>query len=487
MELNSQQLFRQQCYINGQWITAANGESFNVFNPFDQSLLGDVPNCSSKEAEQAIIAAHAAWSAWRQLTAEKRASLLMRWASLIREHQEDLAILLSTEQGKALAEARGEIAYATSFIDWYAAEALRIYGDTIPANVVQKRCIIQKEPIGVVAAITPWNFPCAMITRKCAPALAAGCTVVLKPAEDTPFSALALAHLAEEAGFPAGVLNVITGDAAAIGKSLSTHPLVRKLSFTGSTRVGKLLMQQSASTLKKLSLELGGNAPFIVCADADLDQAVDGLMQSKFRNSGQTCISPNRILVDDSIYDVFAEKLSAQMDTLRVGDGLAQGINQGPLINQVGFDKVAHLVDQAVSEGAKLRIGGNAHPAAKLCYQPTLLTEVMPEMCISQTEIFGPVVAMMRFQDIQQAIDMANDTEYGLAAYFYAQNSQNIWYIAENLAAGMISINNPSFSNATTPFGGIKASGFGREGSKYGLEEFLQIKYLCWDVGLPSS
>ncbi len=481
MRLTHDALFRQHCYVNDQWIAASDLRTFSVYNPFDHTRIGSVPCCSAEQTTQAVLAAHHAWLNWRNTAAATRAALLLRWATRIKQHHADLALLLTTEQGKPLAEAHAEISYAVSFIEWYAAEAMRLHGDLLSTGT-QQHGFINKEPIGVVAAITPWNFPCAMITRKCAPALAAGCTVVLKPAEDTPFSALALAALAAEAEFPAGVFNVITGEPAVLGGVLTSHPLVRKLSFTGSTAVGKQLMAQSASTVKKLSLELGGNAPFIVFADADLDQAVAGLMQSKFRNNGQTCICPNRILVEDSIYTAFTQRLLQQMATLRVGNGLVEGIVQGPLINRAAFNKVDGLVQQAIAQGASLHCGGAQHPAGETCYQPTLLTDVTMDMAISQQEIFGPVASLLRFSDEQDAIDTANATEFGLAAYVYTQDQSRIWRITHALQTGMLAINHVALSSATTPFGGIKSSGFGREGSTYGIDEFLQLKYISWQV-----
>lgn len=479
LPLTQPALFRQHCFINGKWEAADSGKTFPVYNPFDQLQLGTVPDCGTEEAKRAIQAAHAAWPKWRDLTAKERCDSLWRWADLIRTHKNDLATLITLEQGKPLAEAQGEIDYGNSFIEWFAEEARRVYGDIIPSNKANQRIFVLKQAIGVVAAIAPWNFPIAMITRKCAPALAAGCPVVIKPAEATPFSALALAYLAEQAGIPAGVINVITGDPKIIGAELTSNPLVRKVSFTGSTAVGKLLMQQSAGTLKKLSLELGGNAPFIIFADANLDAAVAGVMASKFRNSGQTCVCANRILVADEIYDVFSEKLVTAVKQLKLGNGLLEGVTQGPLINEAGLKKVEKHVADAVEKGAELRIGGAKSQVGALFFEPTVLTNVTADMLIAREETFGPVAPLFRFKTEEEALHLANNTEFGLASYFYSTNVERIWRVAERLEYGMVGINAGIISTEVAPFGGVKESGMGREGSKYGMEDYLEIKYLC--------
>ncbi|MDD2815172.1 MAG: NAD-dependent succinate-semialdehyde dehydrogenase [Thiotrichaceae bacterium] len=477
MQLNDPRLFRQTAYINGEWISSA--QTIEVFNPADHQLLGTVPNLGEHETAAAITAANNALPAWRSKTAKERAAILRNWFNLILENQEDLAVMMTLEQGKPLAESKGEVIYGASFIEWFAEEAKRVYGDIIPEPMGGRRILVLKQPIGVVAAITPWNFPNAMITRKCAPALAVGCTVVIKPAESTPFSALALAELAERAGFPKGVINIVTGDPKPIGAELTRNPLVRKLSFTGSTAVGKLLMQQCASTVKKLSLELGGNAPFIVFDDADLDQAVAGVLASKYRNTGQTCVCANRLLVQDSIYDAFAEKLTAAVLKLKVGQGLEAGVQQGPLINAAALQKVESHVQDALSKGAKLLCGGAVHALGGTFYQPTILGDVTPNMRIAREETFGPVAPLFRFHSEAEAITLANDTEFGLASYFYSRDLGRVWRVAEALEYGIVGINEGIISTEVAPFGGIKESGFGREGSKYGLDDFLEIKYLC--------
>lgn len=479
LPLTQPALFREQCYINGKWVEAESGKTFPVYNPFDQLQLGTVPDCSAVETKRAIEAAHAAFPKWRDLTAKERCDYLWRWADLIRSHKNDLATLMTLEQGKPLAEAQGEVDYGNSFIEWFAEEARRVYGDIIPSNKKNQHILVLKQPIGVVAAIAPWNFPIAMITRKCAPALAAGCPVVIKPAEATPFSALALAYLAEQAGIPAGVINVITGDPKIIGAELTSNPLVRKVSFTGSTAVGKLLMQQSASTLKKLSLELGGNAPFIIFADADLEAAVAGVMASKFRNTGQTCVCANRILVADEIYERFAEKLVAAVQQLKLGNGLSEGVTQGPLINEAGINKVKKHIADARQKGAEIRCGGKESGVGKLFFEPTVLTNVTSSMLVAREETFGPVAPLFRFKTEEEALRMANDTEFGLASYFYSTNLERIWRVAERLEYGIVGINVGIISTEVAPFGGVKESGMGREGSKYGIEDYLEIKYLC--------
>jgi succinate-semialdehyde dehydrogenase/glutarate-semialdehyde dehydrogenase len=450
-----------------------------VMNPATGAVLGSVPKMGVGETRRAIDRAEAAWGGWRAMMAGERAAILRRWHDLILDNREDLARLMTAEQGKPLAEARGEVEYAASFIEWFAEEGRRIYGDTIPQHQGDKRNLVLKQPVGVSAAITPWNFPAAMITRKAAAALAAGCSMVVKPAEDTPFTALALCELAEQAGMPPGVLSVVTGNPEEIGGELTSNPKVRKLSFTGSTEVGKLLMRQCADTLKKLSLELGGNAPFIVFDDADLDQAVEGAMASKYRNSGQTCVCANRLLVQNGIYEAFAEKLARAMERLNVGEGVEEGVNQGPLINQAAVEKVeAHIAD-AVARGGRVVVGGARHPRGGTFFQPTLLTHITSDMRIAREEIFGPVAPLYRFSTEQEAIAMANDTEYGLAAYFYTQNLGRSWRVSEALEYGIVGINTGIISTTVAPFGGMKASGIGREGSKYGIDEYLEIKFVC--------
>jgi succinate-semialdehyde dehydrogenase/glutarate-semialdehyde dehydrogenase len=473
-------ILKNQAYINGEWVAADDGRSFAVTNPADNSEITRVPALGGVETRRAIELAEQAFRGWRQRAAQERSNLLRRWFELIMENREALAQLLSMEQGKPLAESRGEIAYGASFIEWFAEEAKRVYGDVIPAPAADRRFVVIKQPIGVVAAITPWNFPNAMITRKCAPAMAAGCTVVIKPAPDTPLSALALAALADEAGIPPGVFNVLpTDDAAAVGAELTGNPLVRKLSFTGSTAVGKLLMAQCAGTVKKVSLELGGNAPFLVFDDADIDAAVAGALASKYRNSGQTCVCTNRFLIQDSIYDEFAEKLSKAVEALQVGPALTSDTQQGPLINQAALDKVQRHVDDAMAKGARLMTGGQRHALGGTFYQPTILADVTRNMRIASEETFGPVAPLFRFKTEQEAIELANDTPFGLAAYFYARDIGRVWRVAEALESGMIGVNEGIISTAVAPFGGVKESGIGREGSRYGIEEFIEVKYLC--------
>ena len=479
LKINNTALFRQQCYINGEWVNADTKAAFTVANPADGSHLGTVPNMGAAETRRAIEAAHAAWPAWRAKTAKQRAVILRRWFELIMANQQDLAILMTAEQGKPLAEAKGEIAYAASFIEWFAEEGKRLYGETIPQHQSDKRLLVVKEPVGVCAAITPWNFPAAMITRKVGPALAAGCVIVLKPAEQTPYSALALAVLAEEAGIPKGALNVVTGDAPAIGGELTANPLVRKLTFTGSTEVGKLLMRQCADTVKKISLELGGNAPFIVFDDADLDAAVEGAMASKYRNTGQTCVCANRILVQDGVYDAFAARLTAKVKDLKVGDGMEDGVNQGPLINAQALRKVESHIADALAKGAKVLLGGKRHALGGTFFEPTVLKDVTTDMLLAREETFGPVAPLFRFKTEQDAVRIANNTQYGLAGYFYSRDVGRIWRVAEALECGMVGVNTGIISNEVTPFGGVKQSGIGREGSKYGIEEFVQMKYIC--------
>ncbi len=484
VSLTDQSLLQTRAYVNGAWRDAHSGRSFAVTNPATGEELARVADLGAEETRQAIAAAADALPAWRARTAKERAGLLRRWFELIMAAQEDLAVLMTLEQGKPLAEARGEVAYGASFIEWFAEEGKRVYGDVVPTFAGNKRILVLKEPIGVVAAITPWNFPSAMITRKVAPALAAGCTVVVKPAEDTPLSALALAVLAERAGIPAGVLNIVTGsDPVAIGGELTGNPLVRKLSFTGSTEVGRILMRQSADTVKKVSLELGGNAPFIVFDDADLDEAVKGAIASKYRNAGQTCVCANRLLVQDGVYDAFAAKLVEAVRAIRVGNGLEAGVQQGPMINAQALDKVEELMGDAVAKGARVALGGGRHGLGGNFFEPTVLTGVTPAMRVAREEIFGPVAPLFRFTTEEEAVHMANDTEFGLAAYFYSRDIGRVWRVAEGLEYGMVAINEGILSTEVAPFGGVKQSGIGREGSKYGIEDYLEIKYLCMGLG----
>jgi len=479
MELSDPGLFRQQCYVAGEWCDADDRATQPINNPATGEILGTVPRLGARETRRAIEAANAAWPAWRLRTAKDRAAILRRWHDLMMENQEDLAVLMTAEQGKPLPESRGEIAYAASFIEWFAEEGKRIYGDTIPSAFADRRIVVIKEPIGVTVAITPWNFPAAMITRKAGPALAAGCPMVVKPASATPYSALALAVLAERAGMPPGILSVITGAASAIGGEMTSNPIVRKLSFTGSTEIGKSLMEQCAGTLKKMSLELGGNAPFIVFDDADLDAAIAGAMASKYRNAGQTCVCANRMLVQDGIYDAFTEKLAAAAASLRVGDGLKGEVEQGPLIDMAAVEKVESHIADAVAKGARLVVGGSRHDLGGTFFEPTVLADVTPGMAVAREETFGPLAPLFRFKTEDEVIQMANDTEFGLAAYFYSRDMGRIWRVAEALEYGIVGINEGIISTEVAPFGGMKESGFGREGSKYGIEDYLEIKYLC--------
>ncbi len=482
MKLKNKSLFRQQNYINGQWVDAKEGGIFDVLNPFDNSKIGTAPMMGQAETERAIEAAALAFQSWKQKTAEERCALVRRWADLIEANKQDLAIIMTMELGKPVKESIGEIDYGNSFNYWFAEEGRRIYGDVIPTHMNDRRLLVVKQPVGVCAAITPWNFPHAMITRKAAPALVAGCTIVIKPAEATPYSALALAVLAEEAGIPPGVINIVTGDPVAIGQVFSTHPAVKKLSFTGSTRVGKILMKQASDTVKKLSLELGGNAPFIVFEDADVDAAVLGLMVAKFRNTGQACVAANRVYVHDEVYDAFVKKLIPLVEAFKLGNGLIEGSTMGPLINQAAVDKVDALVQDAVLKGGKVLCGGARDPISPNAYKPTILVNLPAGVRISCEEIFGPVIAMYRFKDEADVIAQANNTEYGLASYFYSRDIGRVWRVAEALDYGMVSINQGLFSVASAPFGGVKESGFGREGSKYGVEDYVKIKYLCMGI-----
>lgn len=482
MQLNDLTLFRQQAFINGEWRDALSSDVITVTNPANGEVLGSVPKMGAEETRDAIQAAHRALPAWRQLTAKERAAILRRWFDLMMANQDDLARLMTLEQGKPLAEAKGEIGYAASFIEWFAEEGKRIYGDTIPGHQADKRLIVIKQPIGVTAAITPWNFPAAMITRKAGPALAAGCTMVLKPASQTPFSALALAELARRAGIPDGVFNVVTGSASAAGNELTGNPLVRKLSFTGSTEIGRQLMAQCAQDIKKVSLELGGNAPFIVFDDADLDKAVEGAMASKFRNAGQTCVCANRLYVQDGVYARFAEKLQQAVEQLHLGDGLQAGVTTGPLIDEKAIAKVQEHIADAVGKGARVITGGKVDALGGNFFQPTILVDVPDGAKVAKEETFGPLAPLFRFTDEADVIRQANDTEFGLAAYFYARDLSRVFRVGEALEYGIVGINTGLISNEVAPFGGVKASGLGREGSKYGIEDYLEIKYMC--IGL---
>ena len=479
VSLKDSKLFRQANYIDGAWVNAKSGATIDVDNPATGEIIGTVPKLGRAETERAIDAASRAFPAWRRKTARERAVVMRRWFELMLASQDDLARLMTIEQGKPLAESKGEVVYAASFLEWFGEEAKRAYGDTIPNQQPDKRLVVVKEPIGVVACITPWNFPLAMITRKAGPAIASGCTVVLKPASQTPFSALALAELASRAGVPPGVFNVITGSATEIGGELTSNPIVRKLSFTGSTETGKVLMAQCAATVKKLSLELGGNAPFIVFDDADLDAAVEGAMASKYRNTGQTCVCANRLLVQDSVYDRFSAKLAEAVKKLAPAPGLDDGATQGPLIDDRAVEKVESHVADAVSKGARVLIGGKRHSRGGRFFEPTILTGVTPAMAVAKEETFGPVAPLFRFSTEAEAIALANDTEFGLAAYFYGRDIARVWRVAEALEYGIVGINTGIISTEVAPFGGVKESGIGREGSKYGLDEFLEIKYLC--------
>lgn len=485
MKLKNSNLLQHQSYINGQFIDAGNLKTFPVLNPFNNKKIADVADCGAEETKMAIQNANVAFKSWRQLTGSERSEILRKWYDLQIENLDDLATILTIEQGKPLNEAKGEIRYGASFVEWFAEEAKRVYGDTIPGHQKDKRIVVIKQPVGVVAAITPWNFPNAMITRKVAPALAAGCTVVIKPPHLTPLSALALAVLAEKAGFPPGVLNIITSsNAKAIGNELTSNPLVRKLSFTGSTAVGKVLLKQCADTVKKVSMELGGNAPFIVFDDADIDKAVEGAIASKFRNAGQTCVCTNRIFVQNSIYDDFNEKFVKAVKAQKIGDGMEVSVTIGPLIEEKAISFVEEVVENAVNNGANLLTGGKRYQneSNTLIYEPTVLTNVNPDMKVYSEEIFGPVAPVFRFETEEEVIALANNTPYGLASYFYGRDYARIWRVAEALEYGMVGINTGMISTAVAPFGGIKESGIGREGSKYGIDEYLELKYMCWSL-----
>jgi succinate-semialdehyde dehydrogenase/glutarate-semialdehyde dehydrogenase len=477
--LTQPDLLRTQCLVGGSWIDAQGGETMEIVNPVDQSVIATVPSLSAEEVRAAIDAANAALPGWSAKSAHERAAILRRWFDLCMAAQEDLARILTLEQGKPLAEAMGEIAYGSSFIEWFAEEAKRVYGDVIPAGRADQRIIVIKQPVGVVAAITPWNFPNAMITRKAGAALAAGCTIVIKPAPATPLSALALGVLAEQAGLPAGVLNIVTGDAATIGGELTANPAVRKITFTGSTAVGRLLLAQSAPTVKRVSMELGGNAPFVIFADADLDAAIAGVMASKFRNAGQTCVCANRIFVEGAIYDAFAARLKETVAALTVGDGMTPGVTIGPLINEAAVAKVERHVEDAVSRGAQVALGGVRHALGGTFFEPTILTDVDPASTLMREETFGPVAPLIRFGTEGEVIAQANDTEFGLAAYLYTRDIARAWRVAEALEYGIVGLNEGAISTAVAPFGGIKQSGLGREGSHYGIEEYVETKYLC--------
>lgn len=479
LKLKDPTLLKSQVLIDGQWRNANNGSTKEVRNPANGELIGLIPNVGEAETQEAIDSSKKAFATWKLRTAEDRANLLKRWFELMVEHQEDLAILMTTEQGKPIAESRGEITYAASYIQWFAEEARRLYGEVIPSPWGDKRIIITREPVGVCAAITPWNFPSAMITRKVAPALAAGCTIIVKPATQTPLSALAMAELALRAGIPKGVFNVVTGDPRPIGGALTSSPTVRKLTFTGSTEIGRVLAAQCAPTLKRMSLELGGNAPFIVFDDADLDAAVAGAIASKYRNTGQTCVCSNRFLVQEGVYEAFSEKLAKAVAALKVGNGLESDITQGPLIDEAALNKVEELVTEAVSKGAKVVLGGKRHALGGTFYEPTILVNVTKDMRLAKEEIFGPVSPLFKFKTEEEAIAMANDTEFGLAAYFYSKDVGRAFRVTEALEYGMVGVNSGIISTAVAPFGGVKQSGMGREGSLHGIDEYVDCKYMC--------
>ncbi|MEQ8319297.1 MAG: NADP-dependent succinate-semialdehyde dehydrogenase [Rhodospirillales bacterium] len=479
MQLSDPKLFRQQCFIDGAWVDADSAETIDVTNPATGEKIGTVPKAGAAETRRAIEAANAAWPAWRARTAKERSVILRNWFNLMMENQEDLGILMTAEQGKPLAEAKGEVGYAASFIEWFAEEGKRIYGDTIPQHGSDKRIVVIKEPVGVVAAITPWNFPAAMITRKAGPALAAGCPIVIKPATETPFSAFAMAELADRAGVPKGIINVITGKSGEIGGEMTSNPIVRKLTFTGSTEVGKILLEQCAGTVKKVSMELGGNAPFIVFDDADLDAAVQGAMASKYRNTGQTCVCANRIYVQEGVYDEFLARFSQAISAMKVGDGLKGETQQGPLINMSAVEKVEEHLKDAVDKGARVVIGGKRHDLGGTFFEPTLVADVTQKMKVAKEETFGPLAPVFKFTSDEEVVKWANDTEFGLAAYFYSRDIGRIWKTAEQLEYGIVGINEGIISTEVAPFGGMKESGMGREGSKYGIEDYVETKYLC--------
>lgn len=482
MKLKNDALFRQQAFINGMWCDADNKETHEVLNPATGELIGTVPMMGAVETRRAIEAANKAQSTWSKKTGKERSSILRRWHTLIAENMEDLAILMTHEQGKPIAEAKGEIQSGLDYLEWFAEEAKRIYGDFIPGHMPDKRLIVIKQPVGVTAAITPWNFPHSMISRKAGPALAAGCPMIVKPAMETPYSALAMAYLAQKAGVPDGIYSVVTGDPIAIGEEMTTNPLVKKISFTGSTRVGKILMKQCADTVKKMSLELGGNAPFIVFDDADIDAAVIGAMTSKYRNSGQTCVCANRLFVQAGIYEEFTKKLAEQVRAIKIGNGLEEGVMQGPLISQSAADNAEALVADAKSKGATVLCGGQRVEAGRNFFEPTILTDVNNDMRVADEEIFGPIAPIFKFETDEEGIALANCTEYGLAGYFYSRDIGRVWRVAEALEVGMVGVNTGMLTTELAPFGGVKESGLGREGSKYGIEEYVDTKYICLDI-----
>lgn len=479
MQLKNQALFRQQCYIDGVWADADSGETITVSNPANGEAVGTVPRMGADETRRAIEAAEAAFPAWRAKTAKERSDILRRWFELMMEHQDDLAQIMTLEQGKPFEEARGEIVYGASYVEWFSEEARRIYGDIIPPHQSDKRIVVLKEPVGVVAAVTPWNFPNAMITRKAAPALAAGCTMVCKPASETPLSALALAELAEQAGVPKGVFSVVTGAARAIGGEMTGNPIVKKLTFTGSTEIGKVLMEQCAGTVKKTSMELGGNAPFIVFDDADLDAAVEGALLSKYRNAGQTCVCANRLLVQSGVYEEFVEKLRTAVGAFKIGDGMSGGMDIGPLINMDAVAKMEEHIEDATAKGARVVLGGSRHDLGHSFFQPTILADVPKSALVAKDETFGPLAPVFKFETEEEAVFMANDTEFGLASYFYTRDLGRAWRVSEGLEYGIVGLNTGLISTAVAPFGGVKESGSGREGSKYGIEDYVETKYVC--------
>jgi len=479
MQLNDSSLFRQQCYIDGAWCDADSGEVLDVRNPATGEILGTIPRMGAVETRRAIEAAGKAMKDWRALTAKERAKILRKWFDLMLENQEDLAVLMTCEQGKPLAESRGEIAYAASFIEWFAEEGKRVYGETIPTHMSDRRIVVLKEPIGVVGAITPWNFPSAMITRKAGPALAAGCTFVCKPATETPYSAFALCELAERAGIPKGVLNILSGKSSEIGEELTKNPIVRKITFTGSTAIGKQLMEQASSTVKKVTMELGGNAPFLVFEDADMDAAVDNAIACKFRNMGQTCVCANRIYVQSSVYDEFATKFADKVKTMKVGNGLDDGVVQGPLINSAAIEKVEEHLEDATGKGARVLTGGKRHELGGTYFEPTVVADVNPQMMVARDETFGPLAPLFRFDTEEEAIELANDTEFGLASYFFSRDLGRVWRVSEGLEYGIVGVNTGIISTEVAPFGGVKESGIGREGSHIGIEEYVETKYVC--------
>ncbi|WP_396586978.1 NAD-dependent succinate-semialdehyde dehydrogenase [Bermanella sp. R86510] len=473
-------LLKNHCYINGQWKDAQNKKQYQVVNPATSEVITNVPDCNAKDAELAVEQAHIAFESWRKTTAKERSQIMRKWFDLIMANQDELARIMTQECGKPLAESKGEVAYGASFIEWFAEEAKRVYGDMIPAPANDRKILVSKQPVGVCSAITPWNFPLAMITRKCGPAIAAGCTIVIKPAEATPLTALALCELAEQAGLPAGVLSVVTASSGKeVGEVLSTHPLIKKISFTGSTPVGKILLKQGAETVKKVSMELGGNAPFIVFDDADVDAAVKGAMASKYRNTGQTCVCANRFIVQSGIHDKFVKAFAKASSELKLGNGLDDGVTQGPLINKAALEKVSGLVDDAVQKGAEIITGGKAVDGTGYFYQPTVIANVQHTMRLADEEIFGPIAPVFKFDHEDEAIEIANSTPYGLAAYFYSNNMAQIWRVSDALEYGMVGINEGIISTEVAPFGGVKESGMGREGSKYGIDEYIEMKYLC--------